>query len=158
MTIGEKIRKVRQLYGYTQSQLAFISSLPLATIKQYESNRRTPKAKQLNQLSDALGVSIEYLTNHNIDSYNDIKHVLLELEETFGLNVTKTEDSYVLKFNNMELTNFLKQWYDAKNASNKSTQTLKEYELWKVTYPEELIKEIKQRLRSYRDKDQSNNL
>lgn len=141
MTIGEKIRKARQLYGYTQAQLASISSLPLATIKQYESNRRTPKPIQLEQLSKALGVSIEYLTNHNIDSYNDIKHVLLELEETFGLNVSKVDDSYVLEFNNIELNDFLQQWYNAKDSSNKSTQTLKEYELWKITYPEEYLKD-----------------
>lgn len=150
MTIGEKIRKARQLYGYTQAQLASISSLPLATIKQYESNRRTPKTEQLNQLSKALGVSFEYLTNHNIDTYNDIKHVLLELEETFGLNVTKIDDSYVLCFKNIELTDFLKQWYIAKNNSTKSTQTLKEYEMWKITYPEAFLKESVEKLRDYK--------
>jgi len=153
MTTGEKIKKARQLYGYTQAQLASISTLPLATIKQYESNRRTPKPTHLNQLSKALGVSTEYLTNHNIDSYNDIKHTLLELEETFGLNISKIDDSYILEFKDMELSDFLKQWYVAKNGSNSSTETLKKYELWKITYPEEFLKETSEKLREYRNKN-----
>ena len=135
MTIGEKIRKVRQLYGYTQGELALISELPLGTIKQYESNRRIPKEFQLNQIAKALGITIEYLTNHNIESYNDVKHTLLELEDTFGLKVTEIEGNCVLQFNDMQLSDFLSQWLTAKQGSNTSSETLKEYELWKTTYP-----------------------
>ena len=46
----------------------------------------------------------------------------------------------------MELSDFLNQWYNAKNDSNKSTQTLKDYELWKITYPEEFLKQSKEKL------------
>lgn len=135
MTVGEKIKKIRQLYGYTQAELASLSTLPLATIKQYESNRRTPKEFQLTQIANALGVSYEYLSDHNIESYNDVKHALLELEDTFGLKISEINGNCVLQFNDMELTQFLEEWLNAKKGSNSSTQTLKDYEIWKVTYP-----------------------
>ena len=153
MTIGEKIKKARQLKGWTQKQLATILELPVSRIQQYESNVRNPKDSQLEEFAKALGVSFEYLKNHNLDSYNDIKHVLLELEDTFGLNITKNNDSYVLEFNDMELSDFLKQWYNAKANSNKSTQTLKDYELWKATYPESFLKESKEKLNKSKNID-----
>lgn len=146
MTIGDKIKKARQLRGWTQNELANILSLPVSRIQQYEANIRNPKPAQLEEFAKALGVSFEYLKNHNLDSYNDIKHVLLELEDTFGLNITQHDGSYVLEFKDMELSDFLNQWYNAKNDSNKSTQTLKDYELWKITYPEEFLKQSKEKL------------
>lgn len=146
MTIGEKIKKARQLRGWTQNQLATILSLPVSRIQQYEANIRNPKPAQLEEFAKALGVSFEYLRNHNLDSYNDIKHVLLELEDTFGLIVTMHDDSYVLEFKDMELSDFLKQWYNAKNNSNRNTQTIKEYEIWKATYPESYLKESEEKL------------
>lgn len=150
MTIGEKIKKIRQLYGYTQSELAFASSLPLATIKQYESNRRTPKDFQLTQIANALGVSYEYLSDHNIESYNDVKHTLMELEDTFGLTVTEIDGNCVLLFKDMELSHFLEEWYKKKKTSNASAQTLKEYDLWKATYPMPIVEETAKRLREKR--------
>lgn len=153
MTIGEKIKKARQLRGWTQKQLATILELPVSRIQQYESNVRNPKDSQLEEFAKALGVSFEYLKNHNLDSYNDIKHVLLELEDTFGLNITQNNDSYVIEFNDMELSDFLKQWYNAKANSKKSTQTLKDYELWKATYPESFLKESKEKLNKSKNID-----
>ena len=153
MTIGEKIKKARQLRGWTQKQLASILELPVSRIQQYESNVRSPKNSQLKEFTKALGVSFEYLKNHNLDSYNDIKHVLLELEDTFGLNITKNNDSYVLEFKDIELSDFLKQWYAAKTTSNNSTQSLKDYELWKATYPEPFAKESKEKLNKTKNID-----
>lgn len=150
MTIGEKIKKIRQLYGYTQAELASLSALPLATIKQYESNRRTPKDFQLTQIANALGVSYEYLSDHNIESYNDVKHTLLELEDTFGLKISEINGNCILQFNDTELTQFLKEWQNAKKGSNSSAQTLKEYELWKATYPLQKIDDMAEKLRTKR--------
>lgn len=135
MTVGEKIKKIRQLRGLTQAQLATLVGLPVARIKQYEINVRNPKPAQLQEFASALGVSTEFLTNHNIDTYNDIKHILLELEDTFGLKLLESEGQTVISFNDRELLQFLNEWKNAKQGANSNSETLKEYELWKATYP-----------------------
>lgn len=135
MTIGEKIKKARQLRGWTQAELASIMDLPVSRIQQYEANIRSPKPSQAEIFAERLGVSIEFLSNHNIDTYNDVSHTLLELEETFGLSVDEANGEYILKFKDRELSEFLKHWHTAKTKANSSAQTLKNYELWKATYP-----------------------
>lgn len=135
MTTGEKIKKARQLKGWTQAELASIVDLPVSRIQQYEANIRNPKPSQTEAFARALGVSIEFLTNHNIDTYNDIAHTFLELEDTFGLSINESNGEYILQFKDKELSHFLTQWIKAKNGSNNSSQTLKDYELWKATYP-----------------------
>lgn len=150
MTVGEKIKKIRQLRGLTQVQLANFVSLPVGRIKQYETNVRNPKPAQLEEFASALGVSTEFLTNHTIDSYNDVKHTLMELEDTFGLTVTEIDGKCVLQFKDVELSHFLEEWYKEKKTSNASAQTLKEYDLWKATYPIPLVEETAKRLREKR--------
>ena len=135
MTVGEKIKRIRQLKGLTQVQLADLVSLPVARIQQYEANIRNPKFTQLEKFATALDVTVEYLVNHNLDTYDDVKHALLELEDTFGLKISEINGNCILQFNDMELTQFLEEWLNAKKGSNSSTQTLKDYEIWKVTYP-----------------------
>lgn len=135
MTVGEKIRKIRQLRGLTQVQLADLVGLPVGRIKQYEINVRNPKPSQLEEFAKALGVTTEYLTNHNTDTYSDIKHILLELEDTYGLQITEFDGHYVLQFNDREMAQFLADWCKAKHGSNANSDTLKQYELWKATYP-----------------------
>ncbi len=135
MTVGEKIRKIRQLRGLTQVQLADLVGLPVGRIKQYEINVRNPKLSQLEEFAKALGVTTEYLTNHNTDTYSDIKHILLELEDTYGLQITEFDGHYVLQFNDREMAQFLADWCKAKHGSNANSDTLKQYELWKATYP-----------------------
>ena len=150
MTVGEKIKRIRQVKGLTQVQLADLVSLPVGRIKQYETNVRNPKPAQLEEFAAALGVTVEYLTNHNIDTYNDVKHTLLELEDTFGLKISEINGNCILQFNDTELTQFLKEWQNAKKGSNSSAQTLKEYELWKATYPLQKIDEMAEKLRTKR--------
>lgn len=150
MTVGEKIKKARQLNGWTQAQLASILGLPVARIQQYEANIRNPKFTQLEDFAKVLGVSTEYLTNHNLDTYNDVKHTLLELEDTFGLKISEINGNCILQFNDTELTQFLKEWQNAKKGSNSSAQTLKEYEFWKATYPLQKIDEMAEKLRTKR--------
>lgn len=135
MTVGEKIKKARQLNGWTQAELASIMSLPISRIQQYEANVRNPKASQVEEFAKALNVTTEYLTNHNADTYNDIKHILLELEDTFGLKIDRINGNCVLQFNDREMSQFLNSWYNEKQNSKANSDTLKQYELWKATYP-----------------------
>ena len=154
MTIGEKIKKARQLRGWTQAELASIMDLPVSRIQQYEANIRSPKPSQAEIFAERLGVNVEFLSNHNIDTYNDVAHTLLELEETFGLSIEEQNGEHILKFKDRELTEFLKNWYTAKIKSNTSSQTLKNYELWKATYPLSVADEWHEKIKA-KTKEQS---
>lgn len=150
MTVGEKIKKARQLNGWTQAELASIMSLPISRIQQYEANVRNPKASQVEEFAKVLNVTTEYLTNHSADTYNDIKHILLELEDTFGLKIDRINGNCVLQFNDREMSQFLNNWYNEKQNSKANSDTIKQYELWKATYPLSDLDSMASKLRAKR--------
>lgn len=61
MTIGDRIKQVRNARGLTQKQLGAISGTSEITIRQYELGKRQPRLEQLQRIAAALGVSPFYL-------------------------------------------------------------------------------------------------
>lgn len=60
MNISEKLKALRKEKGFTQKKLAEISGISENAIKQYESNKRTPRVEQLKLLADALDTTTGY--------------------------------------------------------------------------------------------------
>lgn len=58
--IGKKIRILRKMRGLTQQQLAERLNVKRATVSNYEIGRRSPHIKELEDISEALGVNLEY--------------------------------------------------------------------------------------------------
>lgn len=58
--IGKKIRILRKTRGLTQQQLAEKLNVKRATISNYEIGRRSPHIKELEDISEVLGVNLEY--------------------------------------------------------------------------------------------------
>lgn len=58
--IGKKIKILRKTRGLTQEQLAEKLNVKRATISNYEIGRRMPHIKELEDISEALGVNLEY--------------------------------------------------------------------------------------------------
>lgn len=58
--IGKKIKILRKTRGLTQEQLAEKLNVKRATISNYEIGRRSPHIKELEEISKALGVNLEY--------------------------------------------------------------------------------------------------
>ncbi len=58
--IGQKIKILRKTRGLTQQQLAEKLKVKRATISNYEIGRRSPHIKELEAISEALGVNLEY--------------------------------------------------------------------------------------------------
>lgn len=53
MTVGERIKEARKAAGLTQEKLAKMCGLATVTIRQYESDKRRPNYKQLENIADA---------------------------------------------------------------------------------------------------------
>jgi transcriptional regulator with XRE-family HTH domain len=58
--LGEKIRKQRNIKGYTAEELANICGCSMNSIYAYESNNSKPSNSLLNRIIDALGVEASY--------------------------------------------------------------------------------------------------
>jgi len=69
-TVGEKIRDQRIQLGMTQQQLADKTEISIRSICKYESEGVTPRGTNLYRLATELGVSVEYLSNPEIEDPN----------------------------------------------------------------------------------------
>lgn len=67
-TIGEKIKKSRERCGLTQAALAKQAGLSTRIITKYETENVAPHGRNLYRLAEVLGVSVEYLSNPEIDN------------------------------------------------------------------------------------------
>lgn len=148
MSVGHKIRAIRDLRGMTQKELGikagFSSTTADVRIRQYESNKMVPKDDKLKEIAAALDVDVTALKDHDIYSDLDLMQVLFEIEENYGLVIEKEVDRYVLSFDKEHLlfrfTNYnLDSWYRAKlqlqTDSESSDSENKEYPLWKYRFP-----------------------
>lgn len=62
-TVGERIRNARKKAGLTQEALAAKVNLATVTIRQYEADKRYPKADNLLKIASALHIPISQLIN-----------------------------------------------------------------------------------------------
>lgn len=60
MTIGEKIKALRQKKGLTQKQLGNLCGMADSAIRRYENGRANPKIETVQKIVDALDMSICY--------------------------------------------------------------------------------------------------
>lgn len=69
MTLGEKIKNLRNNIGLTQEQLASKLNVSRQAITKWESDKGMPDIENLKALSKLLNVSIDYLVddNKNVD-------------------------------------------------------------------------------------------
>ena len=148
MSVGRKIRAIRDLRGMTQKDLGIKAGFSATTadvrIRQYESNKMVPKEDKLKEIADALDIDVSALKSHDIYSDLDLMQILFEIEEIYGLEIGKDANRYILSFDEDHplfrfINNNLDSWYLAKSKllsySEESGYDDKEYSLWKYRFP-----------------------
>ena len=109
------IKELRLRQGYTQVDLAELSSLSLRTIQRIENNEVEPTPYSLNQIGEVLGVNLNELKNNimkqkskSTNSWN----ILLHLSSIFGIITTsiiwvifKRKDE-IIEFQGRDVINF----------------------------------------------------
>ena len=81
MTIGEKIRTLRNARGYSQKLLGELADgINEVTIRKYEAGDRNPKPEQLEKIARALGTSVAYFMELNIETGADVMALLMQLD------------------------------------------------------------------------------
>ena len=75
MTLGNKIKQLREAKKYSQEELADLLRVHAVTISKWENGIQEPRAKRLNELAKILGVSNEYLLEDKNE--NDVNNEML---------------------------------------------------------------------------------
>lgn len=175
-SIGGKIKKIRQLRGYSQRQLGLLCNFSEASaevrIAQYEMNKKIPREDTLRDIANALGVSEYAFFETNVMSRDRMYHVLFDLEDFYGLRPVKIGDNYYLefgdktafdqKFDPFENQDFLRVWHEKytqnlpryADTAEKAEKKATEYTLWRYEYPNDNAKESLQKLRNKKKMDQ----
>ena len=83
-TIGSRIKKVRELRGYTQKQVANSAKINVVLFQQYEYGLKKPKDEQLRKISQALDVDPAFLQPSKLDSPMAIYSLMYDLIEKCG--------------------------------------------------------------------------
>lgn len=60
-TLGDRIREARETRHWTQDKLAGATGLSKSFLSEVENDKRTPSADNVLKISNALGVSLDYL-------------------------------------------------------------------------------------------------
>ena len=148
MTVGQKIKYIRNLRGMTQKEVGMKAGFSAATadarIRQYEAGKMKPKADKLKQIADALGVDVCALSDIDIQSWNDVMMILFELEKDWGLSLKKSEGNYILSFDGDKAGDYIAYaidaWFSARkhyhiDQPDASEADIRDYQLWTQQYP-----------------------
>lgn len=116
MSIGENVRKIRELKGMTQQELADSIGISRSYLGDLEKNRRNPSTETIEKLSELLGVSVFYIMKgmktkqdelfFNKIKKNDFNDLIDEIMDE------KTEDVKRI-VNNLENTSENRQIFDS---------------------------------------------
>lgn len=131
---GQRIKKLREMRGYTQKALAQKAGIHEMTIQFYEYGTRNPKPEQLQKLAEALEVDIAFLRPACIDTPMALYALLFDLVEEYGDIVFENKGGTVL-FGIDHFTHSRDNFklVDAMNAHKKMTPD--EFRQWLIDYP-----------------------
>jgi transcriptional regulator with XRE-family HTH domain len=96
MTIGEKIKKLRQDKNLSQADLGKIIGVHEKHISRYEREISQPSADNLRKMAELFCVSMDYLVGENISDVNSRKDVEL-LDYFEEANRLEEEDKKIIK-------------------------------------------------------------
>lgn len=136
-TTGEKIRHYRKMRNMTQAQLGEKVGLGDGAIRHYESGIRTPTEEQLEDIAEALDISVSALRSYHVDTASDLLSILVQFEDEYGLVPSGAGGGSLTIDKKAEgapkLAQALKNWsaIRKKVASGKMSEA--EYEEWKAS-------------------------
>ena len=152
MTLGEKIKKYRELRELTQRELGqkvgFSSGTEDSRIRKYEKNMMAPKTDIRRKIAEALDIDMSALNDIDIQTEKDAIRALFYLEEKYGMDIKKTDREIRLTFDIdntdiWKLIEYLEEWATKKEEYiKKKGNTTGEFQ-WKIYEKYNGIKKLK---------------
>lgn len=130
--IGRKIKKYRKIKNISQEILADTAGIHVSMIKKYECGFRNPKPDQLLKIANALGISINALYSHDINTVSDVITMLIQLDEQTALKISGDKDdtgnykpsSISLSFDDDKINESISKYLAYKDRINSIQKTL----------------------------------
>lgn len=133
--MAKKIRGLRQMRGLTQQQLADHIGVNEAAIRNYESQKASPKVKHIEKMAEALGVRPEALQLYDMGAGDSITaNALFQIAEIYGLEPEACPDYAYLKPQNKYMRSALKEWAAQYEQFKNEEISEQDYLLWKDCY------------------------
>ena len=133
-TVGQRIRKLREMRGYSQKFLAEKAGIHEVSLQYYEIGKRHPKADQLEKLSIALEVDMAFLQPAVTDTPMALLALLFDLVDQFDDIVMETKGGTVLfGIDHLEHSSENLKLSAALQAHSKLS--LAEFKKWLIDYP-----------------------
>ena len=164
MTQGERIRYIRTERGLTQQQLGEMCGFSTTTadvrIRQYESNKKSPKDDTLRVIAKALKVNYAAIKNYDSGCAEDVLETLFWLDQQNVLDLFQldcvidyhSDWRYKGSYNDEEyfgmgkpigiairyggVNMFMAEWYERKMQLKNNEITQRQYNNWKWNWPE----------------------
>jgi transcriptional regulator with XRE-family HTH domain len=144
MSIGKRIKKVRNMRGMTLKELGvavgFDENSADVRIAQYESGTRTPKEENMKKIANALNVSPKTLECPDIYNLEGLAHTLFMLEDIYGLKVEIVNGNFYLTPDKSKyrfyfpLLSIFSAWQTETNKLYNGKITENEYNTWRYNF------------------------
>lgn len=160
--IGHKIKYFRRYRNTTQKELGvaadFNEKSADVRIAQYESGKRTPKGDIIPAIAHALNINILALATPATSSYYGLMHTFFELEDKYGLRISKVDGRIYLKFaetskSGQGVSKDLEAWYGEYMKFKEDDISTEDYNEWRYTYPEIPAERTKKALNEIRENE-----
>ncbi len=133
-TCGARIRRRRQELGMTQLDLAERTGLSEAAVRSYELGTRNPKDAHREAIAEALGVSANYLREHDGYRESEIVHFLMEMEEAGFLRPVLIDGTAYVMPVQANLEDGIQEWAEKERNLRFEKISKEEYLRWKASY------------------------
>jgi len=144
MSVGNRIKKIRNMRGMTQKALGiavgFDEKSADIRIAQYESGTRMPREKITTKIANVLKVNPKTFDRPDIDNYEGLIHVLFILEDIYGIKINSVNGELCL-IPDKSKSNIYPMLFDIFNTWQQEAEKLKngeitenEYNTWRYNY------------------------
>lgn len=134
MISGTKLREIRHLRNMTQKEVASLSGLTPAAIRNYELGNRSPSKEQLDKIALALNCNPSAITDYSNFTIYDVIQVILDFESDFGFIPCTQSEVPKLKSNDKSFNNFLKDWDEMRFKKYNYEVSEEELFKWMISY------------------------
>lgn len=136
MISGKKLKQIRLFRKLTQKELAIMSGLTDAAIRNYELGNRSPNKEQLRKIADALNCDISALIDHEPNSIFEIMHIIFDYEKEMKFRpLAGNGEPTALLSHSPHFDDFLIEWDEMRKKHYNREISDEEFEDWKLSFP-----------------------
>ena len=135
MISGKKLKQIRLFGKLTQKELAIMSGLTDATIRNYELGNRSPTKEQMQKIAQALDCDISSLTDHKPNSIHVFIHIIFDYEKEMKLKPLVDDATSALLSHDMNFNDSLVEWHEMRKKHYNGEISDEGFEDWKLSYP-----------------------